>query len=133
MEDRKGFATHQIMELAGVAATALIIFGFAMPAFAQHAEKPVCVDATRNSSYNARPISPHDILVRNAMGDDRRSLRLGTSCMRIDRTANVSLHSLTQCIAKGDEVAMAAIDGQREVCRVTSVLPGEDYATAKYK
>lgn len=133
MEDRKGFTCHQIVKLASGATAALITFGFTMPAFAQPTEKPVCVDATRNSNYNARPISSHDILVRNSMGGDRRSLRLGTTCMRIDRTANVSLHSLTQCIAKGDEVATAAIDGQREICRITSVLPGEDYATAKYK
>ena len=103
----------------------------ATPAFAE--DKPLCVDASRDTSYNARPISLHDVLARNALGSDKRSLRLGTTCIHVDRTARVALRSLTQCISKGDQVATVTIDGQREVCRVSSLSPGEDYALAKYQ
>jgi hypothetical protein len=109
---------------------AVLFILLATPAFAQ--EKTFCVDASGDTNYNARPISLHDVLARNALGD-KRSVRLGTSCIHVDRTARVALHSMTQCIGKGDEVATATIDGRREVCRVTSIAPGEDYATAKYK
>ena len=103
----------------------------ATPAFAD--DKPVCVDASRDTSYNAQPISLHEVLVRNALGSDKRSLRLGTTCIHVDRTARVAVRSLTHCIGKGDEVATVTIDGQREVCRVTSLSPGEDYSQAKYR
>jgi hypothetical protein len=110
---------------------AVLFILLATPAFAQ--EKTLCVDASRDTNYNARPISLHEVLARNALGSDKRSVRLGTTCIHVDRSAMVSLHSTTQCIGKGDEVATVTIDGQREVCRVTSIAPGEDYAAAKYK
>lgn len=115
---------------------AVLYLILATPAFAQISvaqEGPLCVDASRDTNYNARPISLHDVLARNAFGSEKRSVRLGTTCIHVDRTARVALRSLTQCIAKGDEVATSTIDGQREVCRVTSIAPGEDYAAAKYK
>jgi hypothetical protein len=110
---------------------AILFVLLATPVLAQ--EKSLCVDASRDTSYNARPISLHDVLARNALGSDRRSLRLGTTCIRVDRTARVALRSLTHCISKGDQVATVTIDGQREMCRVSSLSPGEDYAEAKYK
>jgi hypothetical protein len=109
---------------------AVVFLIVATPAFAQ--EKSLCVDASRDTNYNARPISLHEVLARNALGD-KHSVRLGTTCIHVDRTARVALRSVTQCIAKGDEVATSTIDGQREVCRVTSIAPGEDYTAAKYK
>jgi len=78
------------------------------PAAAQ--EKPLCVDASRNSAYNARPVSLHEVLARNSTGD-MRGVRLGTTCIHVDRAATVGLHSLTQCIGKGDDVA-ALVDRQ---------------------
>jgi hypothetical protein len=105
---------------------------FATPAFAQ--EKPLCIDASRDGRYNARPISLHEVLARNAFGDDRRAVRLSTNCIRVDRSAIVSLHSFTKCIAVGDDVATATIDGHGEICRVTGVAPAlESYADAKYQ
>jgi hypothetical protein len=109
---------------------AVLFLLLATPAFAQ--EKTLCIDASRDTNYNARPISLHEVLARNVLGD-KRSVRLGTTCIHVDRTARVVLRSLTQCIAKGDEVATSTIDGQREVCRVTSIALGDDYAAAKYK
>jgi hypothetical protein len=102
-----------------------------VPAVAQ--EKPLCVDASRNSAYNARPVSLHEVLARNSTGD-MRGVRLGTTCIHVDRAATVGLHSLTQCIAKGDEVAVSVPGGPRETCQVSSVsqVP-EDYAAVKYK
>src|SRR3954470_4294597 len=90
---------------------------FAMPVFAQ--DKPLCVDASRSTSYNARPISLHDVLARNASGADRRSVRVATTCIHVDPTARVALRSLTGCLALGDDVAVTTIDGKREACRVT--------------
>ena len=109
---------------------AVLFILLATPAFAQ--EKTLCVDASRDTNYDARPISLHEVLARNALGD-KRSVRLGTTCIHVDRSAMVSLHPITQCIGKGDEVATSTIDGRHEVCRVTSIAPGEDYAAAKYK
>ncbi len=97
------------------------------------APAPLCIDASHDSSYNARPISRHEVLARNAIGD-RRGVRLGTSCIHIDRAAIVGLHSLTHCVAKGDEVAVSVPGGPREICRVTGVSQvAEDYAGTKYK
>jgi hypothetical protein len=110
----------------------LFVILAATPAFAQ--EKPLCVDASRDGQYNARPLSLHEVLARNAFGNDRRAARLSTTCIHVDRGAIISLHSLTTCIGKGDDVTTTTIDGQREVCRVTGVtLAPESYADAKYK
>jgi hypothetical protein len=110
----------------------LAVSVLAQASFAQ--EGPLCIDASRDSRYNARPISLHDVLARNAFGSDRRAARLSTSCIHVDRSALVSLHSLTSCVAKGDEVATSSIDGRRETCRVTGIAAApESYAEAKYK
>jgi hypothetical protein len=111
---------------------AVLFVLFAVPAFAQ--EKPLCVDASRDGQYNARPLSQHDVLARNSFGSDHRAARLGTTCIHIYRDSLVSLRSLTQCIALGDEVGISTIDGRSERCRVTSVAPiAESYAEAKYR
>ena len=115
------------------AAAALLPLLLAAPAMAQTPPRPLCVDAMRNGNYNARPISLHEVLARNATGD-RRGARIGTTCIHIDRAANVALHSLTRCIGLGDTVSVAVMGGPGETCRVTGVSPvPEDYATAKYK
>jgi hypothetical protein len=104
----------------------------AAPALAQP-PRSLCVDATRASNYNARPISLHEVLARNATGD-RRGARIHTTCIHIDRAANVALHSMTHCIGLGDTAAVTLMGGPSETCRVTGVSPvAEDYATAKYK
>jgi hypothetical protein len=110
---------------------AVLFLILATPVFAQ--EKPLCIDASRDGAYNARPISLHEVLARNSFGSDHRTAKLGTTCIHVDRSARVALRSMTRCIAKGDEVATATIDGRRETCRVTSIAPGDDYAAAKYK
>jgi hypothetical protein len=106
----------------------------AAPALAQTPPpKSLCVDASRDSNYNARPISLHEVLARNATGD-RRGARIKTTCIHIDRAANVALRSMTQCIGLGDTVSVGLMGGPNETCRVTGVsLVPEDYATAKYK
>jgi hypothetical protein len=115
---------HVVLFLAFAAA--------ALPAFAQ--DKPLCVDASQDGRYNARPISLHEVLARNAFGSDKRAARLSTTCIHVDRSAFVSLHSFTRCVAVGDDVATTTIDGQREICRVTGVAAvPESYADAKYK
>ena len=105
------------------------------PAVAQDkAQDKVCVDATSGNRYNARPISQHEVLARNAIGPEKRAAVLGTTCIHIYRASNIALHSLTQCIGLGDDVGVSTMGGRSERCRVTSVTPAaETYADAKYK
>jgi len=59
---------------------------------------------------------------------------LGTTCIHMYSDSNVALHSLTHCIALGDEVGVNTIGIGSERCKVTSVMPAaESYADAKYK
>ena len=102
----------------------------AAPALAQD---KVCIDASSGTRYNARPISQHEVLARNAIGPQKRAAVLGTTCIHIYRDSFIGLHSLTQCIALGDEVSVNTMGGRGEQCRVTSVKPAaESYADAKY-
>ena len=94
----------------------------------------ICVDASSRNDYNARPLSCHDVLARNAIGPEKRASQISTTCIHIYRDSFVALHSLTRCIDKGDEVAVSTIDGRRERCKVTGVAPvAESYADAKYR
>ena len=103
----------------------------ATPAFAQD---KICVDASSGQRYNARPISQHEVLARNAIGPERRAAVLGTTCIHIYRDSFIGLHSMTQCIALGDDVSVSTLGLHGERCRVTSVKPAaESYADAKYK
>jgi hypothetical protein len=111
--------------------TVLLFFLVATPAFA--ADKAICVDASDRNQYNARPLSQHDVLARNALGPEKRAVRISTTCIHIYRDSFVALHSLTRCIDKGDEVGISTIDGRRERCKVTGVTPAaQSYADAKY-
>jgi hypothetical protein len=103
-----------------------------VPAFAQ--DKPLCVDASQTDRYNARPLSLHTVLARNAFGSDHRAVKLETTCIHVDRGAFVSLHSMTTCISVGDDVITTIPgSGHHEVCRVTSVTPAaQSYGDAKY-
>lgn len=106
---------------------------FAVPAAAQ-APKPVCVRASSDNDYNARPIGLHDVLARSQMGSDRRAVRITTTCTHIDRTAVIGLRSMTLCLGVGDTVAAATPLGPRETCRVAAIgTAPEDYARAKYE
>src|SRR5262252_3476489 len=97
------------------------------------AQDNICVDASSGQRYNARPISQHEVLARNAIGPERRAAVLGTTCIHIYRESFIGLHSMTQCIALGDDVSVNTMGGRSERCRVTSVKPAaETYADAKY-
>src|SRR6185312_11845982 len=98
------------------------------------AQDKVCVDATGNSRYNARPLSQHEVLARNAIGPEKRAAVLGTTCIHIYNASTIALHSLTQCIGLGDEVGVSTMGSPGERCKVTSVKPAaESYADAKYR
>ena len=95
--------------------------------------KDICIDASSQFQYNARPLSLHEVLAKNALGSEKRAARLTTTCIHIDRDSLVALQSLTHCIDKGDEVAISTIDGHHERCKVTGVTPAaQSYADAKY-
>jgi hypothetical protein len=106
-----------------------------VPAFAQDkVQGKICVDATSGNRYNARPVSQHEVLARNATGAEKRAAVLGTTCIHIYRASTIGLHSLTQCIGLGDEVGVSTMGGPGERCKVTSVKPAaESYAEAKYR
>jgi len=107
---------------------------FAQDKVPANTEGRVCIDATSGTRYNARPISQHEVLARNAIGSEKRAAVLGTTCIHIYRESTIGLHSLTQCIGLGDDVAVNTLGGRGERCRVTSVKPAaETYADAKYK
>ena len=110
---------------------AVLFLLIATPAFADASS--ICVDASDNNQYNARPLSLHEVLARNAIGHEKRAVKLGTTCIHIDRSSTIALHSMTRCIGKGDEVGISTMGGHSERCRVTSVTPvDESYADAKY-
>lgn len=103
------------------------------PSDAAPPDKPLCVDAMRADSYNARAISRHEVLARNAIGD-RRAVRLMTTCIHLDRAANIGLSSFGHCIGMGDTVVATVPGGPNQTCKVTGVgTTPEDYATAKFK
>lgn len=93
----------------------------------------ICVDASDRNRYNAQPLSQHEVIAKNAFGQEKRAARISTTCIHIYRDSFVALHSPTKCIHLGDDVAVSTIDGRREQCRVTGVAPAEQsYADAKY-
>ena len=111
----------------------LVLSALVLTTTAALAQAP-CLRAGDHDNYNARPISLHEVLAKNAFGSDHRAYRVATTCIHVDRTASIGLHAMTRCLAQGDDVATTTIDGHREVCRVTSVTPvGDDYAAAKYR
>lgn len=98
------------------------------------AQPQACLRADSRDVYNARPISLHEVLAKNALGSDHRAYRVATTCIHVDRTASVALSAMTRCLAQGDSVGTTTIDGRREVCRVTRVEPvADDYGAEKYK
>lgn len=98
------------------------------------AEDKICIDASSRERYNARPISRHEVLARNAFGADHRAATLGTTCISIYRASFIALRSLTRCIALGDEVSVSTPGSPSERCKVTSVTPSaESYAEAKFR
>ena len=107
------------------------LLAVATPALAD--PNSICIDASSRDQYNARPLSLHDVLARNAIGHEKRAARVTTTCIHIYRDSFVALRSLTRCIGKGDEVAVSTIDGRGERCKVTGVAPAaQSYADAKY-
>ena len=110
---------------------AVLFVLLATPAFADAGS--ICVDASSRNQYNARPLARHDVLARNAFGQEKRAARIATTCIHIDRDSFVALHSLTRCIGKGDEVTISTLGGRSERCKVAGVTPAaESYAEAKY-
>ena len=112
-------------------ATIFFLLAAASPALAE--PNGICVDASDRNRYNAQPLSQHEVIAKNAFGQEKRAARLATTCIHIYRDSFVALQSLTRCIDKGDEVAVSTIDGRSERCKVTGVTPvAESYAEAKY-
>lgn len=108
-----------------------ILLAAATPAMA--ATGSVCIDASSHTQYNARPLSQHAVLARNAMGPDKSVAKVSTTCIHIYRDSIVALRSLTRCLDMGDEVVVSTIDGHGERCKVTAVTPVQlSYRDAKY-
>ena len=113
-----------------------VVFSVLLFAATQALAEPngICVDASSQNQYNARPLSQHEVLAKNAFGQEKRAAKLMTTCIHIDRASSVALHSFGRCIDKGDDVGISTMGGQAERCKVTGVTPAdESYADAKYR
>jgi hypothetical protein len=110
---------------------AAVLTAFAAPALA--ADPPLCLQASRHNDYNARPLSLHEVIARNAIGSDKRAYVVSTTCIHVDRGALVGLQSFGHCLDKGDDVAVSTIDGRRESCRVTGVRVSAEGYGAPYR
>lgn len=107
---------------------AAALIAYAVPALA--ADPAPCLRAERRDDYNARPLSLHEVIARNAIGADKRTYVVSTTCIHVDGQAFVSLHSMTRCLAMGDDVAVSTLDGHGERCRVSKVgVSADDYGT----
>ena len=112
-------------------AAIFLLLAAATPAMAD--PNGLCIDASDRNRYNAQPLSQHEVIARNAFGQEKRAARLTTTCIHIYRDSFVALHSFSKCIDKGDEVGVTTIDGRREQCKITGVTPAaQSYADAKY-
>ena len=104
--------------LAGAFAAASAVAFAAEPAAPP---KSVCINA--NFAYNARSLNQHDVFIQKAVGKTRPAARLRTSCINLEPATAIAVHSPFSCIGLGDQVAASTIDGRREQCIVTRVLP----------
>jgi len=96
----------------------LVLFGLGTNA---EAATGVCIDTHR--SYEAHPQGPHDVIIRSTIGKPRPALLLSTSCIGLDKPDHVSVSTEFNCVGLGDTVVATKIDGHRQLCRVTRVVP----------
>jgi hypothetical protein len=85
------------------------------------APRASCIDPQR--SYVARPLNHHDVFVQTSMGKPKPPVRLKTSCINLAPAIGIALSSSFACVGLGDTVVATTVDGRREACRVTRVLP----------
>jgi hypothetical protein len=100
--------------LAGVA---IVVAGSAWA----EAPKTSCIDPHR--SYVARPLNNHDVFAQTSIGTPKPPVRFKTSCINLDPAIAVTLSSQFNCVGLGDHVVATTVDGKRESCIVTKVLP----------
>jgi len=58
-------------------AIAVLFLLVAAPAFADASS--ICIDASSQNQYNARPLAQHDVLAKNALGADHHAARIATT------------------------------------------------------
>ena len=54
-----------------------VLLAAATPALAE--PHGICIDASSQNQYNARPLAQHDVLAKNALGQEKRAARLTTT------------------------------------------------------
>jgi hypothetical protein len=102
------------------------VFAAASTAALADAPKASCIDPHR--SYVARPLNQHDIFVQTSMGKPKPPVRMKTTCIFLEPAISVRFSSAFTCVGQGDTVMASTVDGRRETCRVTRVLPYEPEA-----
>lgn len=78
----------------------------------------VCVDT--KWGYKARPVGPREVAVRND-GAHKQQLKLTTTCVDLFHDDSIAVDSFSRCVDKGDTVIASALNGRRQVCRVTAI------------
>jgi hypothetical protein len=76
-----------------------------------------------NFSYEAKPADNHDVIAQSTLGANHARMRLSTTCIDLHDADVITLNTSFLCVGKGDSVIATGIDGRRQHCIVTSIVP----------
>jgi len=74
-------------------------------------------------SYHAQPTGNHDVVAQNTIGSHTARVRITTSCIDLHNADIISFSTAFGCLGKGDGVVATGIDGRRQGCVITKVVP----------
>lgn len=74
-------------------------------------------------SYRAQPAGLHDLIAENTIGSHVTKLHVTTSCIDLHDADVISLNTAFGCLGRGDDVVATGIDGRRQHCIVTNIVP----------
>ena len=85
------------------------------------AEDRACLNP--HFSYRAQPSGDHDVVAQNTIGSHTARVHITTSCVDLHKADVISLSTAFGCLGKGDDVIATSIDGRRQSCIVTNIVP----------
>jgi len=74
-------------------------------------------------SYRAQPVGLHELVAENTIGTHLTKVRITTSCIDLHDADVISLNTPFGCLGRGDDVVATSIDGRRQSCIVTNIVP----------